>query len=72
MYVIILIIIGIIFIFVWVFYFLNIVLNYLIGVIISVVYLRMLVKDVECIGREKGSLSKIRLVLFVGLIIIVI
>lgn len=44
----------------------------MIGVIISVVYLRMLVKDVECIGREKGSLSKIRLVIFVGLIILVV
>jgi len=70
LYVITLAITGIILTFVWVFYPLNIALNYLIGAATSVVYLRMLTKDVERIGREKGYLSKIRLAMFVGLIIL--
>ncbi|MDY7007950.1 MAG: ATP synthase subunit I [Cyanobacteriota bacterium] len=70
LYVITLTITGIIFISVWVFYSLNIALNYLIGATTSVVYLRMLAKEVESIGREKGSLSKTRLAIFVGLIIL--
>lgn len=70
LYVITLTITGIIFIFVWVFYSLNTALNYLIGATTSVVYLRMLAKEVESIGREKGSLSKTRLAILAGLIIL--
>ncbi len=61
---------GIIFISVCFFYSLNIALNYLLGAIGSVVYLRMLAKDVERIGREKESLSQTRLAILVGLIIL--
>ncbi|NET44575.1 ATP synthase subunit I [Okeania sp. SIO2B3] len=70
LYVITLTITGIIFIFVWVFYSLNIALNYLIGATTSVVYLRMLAKEVESIGGDKRSVGKTRLAIFVGLIIL--
>lgn len=62
--------IGIIFISVWIFYSLNIALNYLIGAIAGVVYLRMLAKDVERLGPQKRSLSKNRLAVFIGLIVV--
>ena len=61
---------GIIFIFVWIFYSLNIALNYLIGACTGVLYLRMLAKDVERLGRGKERLSKTRLALLVGLILL--
>lgn len=61
---------GIIFISVWIFYSLNIALNYLIGAIAGVVYLRMLAKDVERLGPQKRSLSKNRLAVFIGLIVV--
>lgn len=61
---------GIIFICVWIFYSLNIALNYSIGACTGVVYLRMLAKDVERLGREKSQLSKTRLALLIGLIVL--
>ncbi|WP_346016618.1 ATP synthase subunit I [Chroococcidiopsis sp. CCMEE 29] len=61
---------GIIFICVWIFYSLNIALNYLIGACTGVVYLRMLAKDVERLGREKSQLSKTRLALLIALILL--
>jgi ATP synthase protein I len=61
---------GAIFFCVWIFYSLNLALNYLIGACTGVVYLRMLAKDVERLGREKGQLSKTRLALLIGLILL--
>ncbi len=61
---------GIIFVSVWIFYSLNIALNYLIGGCAGLVYLRMLAKDVERLGREKQQLSKTRLALLVLLILL--
>ena len=61
---------GMIFICVWIFYSLNIALNYLIGACTGVVYLRMLAKDVERLGREKSQLSKTRLALLILLILL--
>ncbi|BAT52183.1 hypothetical protein NOS3756_11160 [Nostoc sp. NIES-3756] len=61
---------GVIFVSVWIFYSLNIALNYLLGACTGVVYLRMLAKDVERLGREKQSLSKTRLALLIVLILL--
>ena len=58
------------FICVWIFYSLNIALNYAIGACTGVVYLRMLAKDVERLGREKSQLSKTRLALLIVLILL--
>jgi len=61
---------GIIFISTWIYYNLNIALNYLLGAIAGVVYLKMLARDVERISRDNQRLSKGRLALFIGLIIV--
>ena len=61
---------GIIFISVWVVYSLNIALNYLLGACTGVVYLKMLARDVARLGRQKKHLSKTRLALFIGLIVV--
>jgi ATP synthase protein I len=61
---------GIIFVSVWIAYSLNIALNYLLGACAGVLYLKMLAKDVERLGREKKSLSKTRLALLVALILL--
>jgi ATP synthase protein I len=64
-----LVITGIIFVFVWIFYSLNIALNYLIGACTGVVYLKMLARNVERLGRQKKSVSKTHLALFIGVIV---
>ncbi|MFM5888619.1 MAG: ATP synthase subunit I [Dolichospermum sp.] len=61
---------GIVFISVWIAYSPNIALNYLLGACAGVLYLKMLAKDVESLGREKQKLSKTRLALLVVLILL--
>jgi ATP synthase protein I len=55
---------------VWLVYSLNTALNYLIGACAGVVYLRMLAKGVEKLGRDKAKVGKNQLALFIGLIIV--
>jgi ATP synthase protein I len=55
---------------VWFFYSLDIALNYLLGAGTSVVYLRMLARNVEQLGPGKRSLGRSQLAIFAGLIII--
>uniref|UniRef100_A0A0C1NKL4 ATP synthase subunit I n=1 Tax=Tolypothrix bouteillei VB521301 TaxID=1479485 RepID=A0A0C1NKL4_9CYAN len=62
--------IGISFGCVWFFYSANIALNYLIGACAGLLYLRMLVKDVERLGSEKKQLSKARFALLIVLSIL--
>jgi ATP synthase protein I len=61
---------GIIFISVWIFYSLNTALNYLLGAVTGMVYLKMLARDVERLGQEKRQLSKSRFALFIGVIVV--
>ncbi|KAF3883924.1 MULTISPECIES: ATP synthase subunit I [Nostocales] len=61
---------GIIFICVWIVYSRNVALNYLLGACAGVVYLRMLAKNVERLSRENPKLSKTRLALLVGVIVL--
>lgn len=60
---------GIIFLSVWIFYSLNIALNYLIGACTGVVYLRMLARNVERLGRQKDRIGKTHLAVFIGVIV---
>jgi ATP synthase protein I len=61
---------GIIFLTVWFFYSINIALNYLIGACTGVVYLRMLARNVEQLGRQKDRIGKTHLAVFIGLIVL--
>lgn len=61
---------GIIFVAVWRAYSQNTALNYLLGAIVGMVYLKLLAKDVERLNQPGQGLSKNRLVLFAGLIIV--
>ncbi|GEM_PF-253909 len=61
---------GISFIAVWLAYSFNIALNYLLGACAGVVYLRMLAKSIEELGRQQGKLGKSRLALFIGLMVV--
>ncbi len=60
---------GIIVIPVWYFFSLNIALNYALGAVTSVVYLRFLAKDVERLGQHQQRLGVKGLGIFVVLIV---
>lgn len=62
--------IGIIFIPVWYFASLNTALNYLLGAVVGLVYLRMLGKEVESLGQPGQRIGAKGLGLFVLLIIV--
>jgi ATP synthase protein I len=61
---------GLIFFPVWYFYSLNIALNYLIGACTGVVYLKLLARNVERLGKQKEKLSKTHLAVFIGVIVL--
>lgn len=61
---------SVIFLCVWLAYSLTTALNYLIGVCVGLVYLRMLAKDVEKIGGQKRKLGLGRLAPVIGVLLI--
>jgi ATP synthase protein I len=60
----------VVFISVWMAYSLNTSLNYLIGACAGVVYLKLLARSVEQLGRQKSKVGKNQLALFIGLIVV--
>ena len=60
---------GIIFLPVWYFFSLNVALNYGLGALTSVVYLRFLAKEVERLGQQEQRLGKKGLGIFIVLIV---
>jgi ATP synthase protein I len=61
---------GVIFTGVWIVYSRSIALNYLIGAVTGVIYLKMLARDVESFGPEKPYFSKTRFALFIGVMVV--
>ncbi|NET49801.1 MAG: ATP synthase subunit I [Merismopedia sp. SIO2A8] len=64
------ILMGLVFPAVWFFFSLNVALNYVIGATIGVIYLRLLGKKVESIGRQQSGLGNARFALIVGIIVV--
>ncbi|NJN48705.1 MAG: ATP synthase subunit I [Alkalinema sp. RL_2_19] len=60
---------AIIFPCVWIIYDLNIALNYLLGGVTGVAYLRLLAKNVEQLGIDSGGGGKSHIAVFIGVMI---
>ncbi|MBE9032781.1 ATP synthase subunit I [filamentous cyanobacterium LEGE 11480] len=60
---------AIIFPCVWIIYDLNIALNYLLGGVTGVAYLRLLAKNVEQLGTDSGGGGKSHIAVFIGVMV---